>query len=128
MVTRMTPKMIKPKTQLTRTLTIEHTRIDHYNSVGVLVDGATSDYVPSQSLPLQASGIHNVAILTADQIAGRNSCQHYNDFSAGTPPVIVGDCQASGRQHADPAAAAGDDRSAASARTASASRPARPSR
>ena len=96
MVTRVTPKMIKPKTQLTRTLTIEHTRIDHYNSVGVLVDGATSDYVPSQSLPLQASGIHNVAILTADQIAGRNSCQHYNDFSAGTPPVIVGDCQASG--------------------------------
>ena len=96
MVTSVTPDKLKKKAPLTRTLTIAHTRIDHYNAAGILVDGATTDYVPSQSLPLQASGIHNVAILTADQIAGRNSCQHFNDFTAGTPPVIVGDCQASG--------------------------------
>jgi hypothetical protein len=96
MVTGATPGKIKPKTPLTRTLKIEGTRVDHYNAVGVLVDAATTDYTPLQSTPLEASGIHNVAILTGNQIAGRNSCQHFNDFTAGTPPVIVGNCQASG--------------------------------
>ena len=42
MVTRVTPDEIKPKTPLTRTLTIDHTRIDQYNAAGVLVDGATT--------------------------------------------------------------------------------------
>jgi hypothetical protein len=102
MVTRAKPDDIKAKTPLTRTLTIDHTRVDTYNAVGVLVDGATSDYTPSQSTPLTASGIHNVAVLTNDQISGRNSCQAYNDFTAGgqVDPIlgrlIVGDCQPSG--------------------------------
>src|SRR6185436_15612090 len=44
----------------------------------------------------------NVAVLTNDQIAGRNSCQAYDDFTAGgqVDPIlgrlIVGDCQPSG--------------------------------
>ena len=80
-----------------RTITIDHTRIEKYNAVGVLIDAATTDYSPAAPpAPLKASGVPIQAILIGDQIAGRNSCQHYNDFTAGTPPVIVGNCQASG--------------------------------
>ena len=80
-----------------RTITIDHTRIEKYNAVGVLIDAATTDYSPAAPpAPLNASGVPIQAILIGDQIAGRNSCQHYNDFTAGTPPVIVGNCQASG--------------------------------
>ncbi len=85
-----------------RTLTIDHTRVDHYNSVGILIDGATGDYSPSETSPLTASGVPNRGVLIADVIAGRNSCHHYNDFTAGgqTDPdlgrLIVGDCQPSG--------------------------------
>jgi hypothetical protein len=60
------------------TLTIDHTRVDHYNSAGVVVDGAG-----------------NTAVLTNDQIAGRNLCQNYNDPTAGGPTVIDGNCEAS---------------------------------
>src|SRR4029079_8997152 len=79
-----------------------HTRVDRYNSVGILIDGATGDYSPSQTSPLTASGGPNRGVLIADVIAGRNSCNHYNDFTAGgqTDPdqgrLIVGDCQPSG--------------------------------
>lgn len=62
-----------------RILTIDHTRVDRYNALGVLVEGAD-----------------NQAVLTGDQIAGRNLCQNYNDPTAGGPTVIDGDCQASG--------------------------------
>jgi hypothetical protein len=62
-----------------RALTIDHTRVDHYNAAGVVVQGAG-----------------NTAVLTNDQIAGRNLCQNYNDPTAGGPTVIDGDCQASG--------------------------------
>jgi hypothetical protein len=84
-----------------RTVTIDHTRIDHYNAVGVLVDGSTSDYTPGQPTPLVASGVRIRAILTSDQIAGRNSCQNFNDptvppAGVSNPTVIDGDCQASG--------------------------------
>jgi hypothetical protein len=79
-----------------RTITIDHTRVERYNAVGVLVDAATSDYSPSGTTPVQASGVPIRAILTSDQISGRNSCQNYNDPTAGGPTVIDGDCQASG--------------------------------
>jgi hypothetical protein len=77
-----------------RTLTIDHTRVDHYNSVGVLIDGATSDYKDGSIL--EASGVPNRGILTSDEIAGRNSCQNYNDPTAGGPTIIDGNCQPSG--------------------------------
>jgi hypothetical protein len=60
-------------------LTIDHTRVDHYNALGVL-----------------ATGAGNRAVLTNDQIAGRNLCQNYNDPTAGGPTVIDGDCEATG--------------------------------
>ena len=79
-----------------RTITIESTRVERYNSVGVLVDAATSDYSPSTATPIKASGVPLRAILRSDQISGRNSCQNYNDPNAGGPTVIDGNCQASG--------------------------------
>ena len=101
-VTRVKPNPGNRPPFAPRTLTIDHTRVDHYNSVGILIDGATGDYSPSQTSPLTASGVPNRGVLVADVIAGRNSCQHYNDFTAGgqTDPdlgrLIVGDCQPSG--------------------------------
>jgi hypothetical protein len=85
MVTRKTPPRNKPATLPTRTLTIDHTRIDQYNAVGVLVDGSTGYYLPTQSTPLVPSGVTNRAIITDSVIAGRNSCQAYNDFTVGDP-------------------------------------------
>jgi hypothetical protein len=59
-------------------LTVDHTRVDHYNALGVLVSDGD-----------------NRAVLTNDQISGRNLCQNYNDPTAGGPTVIDGDCEAS---------------------------------
>ncbi len=61
-----------------RVLTVDHSRIDRYNALGVLVDGAATQVV-----------------LSNDQIVGRNLCQNYNDPTAGGPTVIDGDCEAS---------------------------------
>ncbi|MGZ4310256.1 MAG: hypothetical protein ACXVRG_13075, partial [Gaiellaceae bacterium] len=102
MVTRVTPPKNKPATKPTRTLTIDSTRIEHYNAVGVLVDGSTGYYLPTQTTPLVASGIDNRVVIVNSNIAGRNSCQSYNDFTAGGQndpdlgKLIVGDCQPSG--------------------------------
>src|SRR5262249_27835987 len=47
-VTRATPTRAgTQKTYPVRTLTIDHTRIDTYNAVGVLVDGSTGNYSPN---------------------------------------------------------------------------------
>lgn len=88
-----------PQTYPLRTITIDHTRIDTYNSVGVLLDGSTGNYTPAQTTALTPSGVEIDGILTSDQIAGRNSCQNYDDPTAGGPTVIDGDCeyQAGGR-------------------------------
>ncbi len=102
MVTRVTPPKNKPTARPPRTLTINTTRIDHYNAVGVLVDSSTGYYLPTQTSPLVASGIENHAVIVNSQVTGRNSCQAYNDFTAGgqTDPdlgrLIAGDCQPSG--------------------------------
>jgi hypothetical protein len=82
-----------PRRATTRTLTIDHTRVDTYNAIGVLIDGATSDFSQYVDAPITPSGIVNHAVLTNDVIAGRNSCQNYNDPTAGGPTVIDGDCQ-----------------------------------
>jgi len=97
-VTAATPPAKPKKSPATRTLTIDHTRVDTYNAIGVLIDSATGDYSPYvvPSKPLTPSGIVNDAILTNDVIAGRNLCQNYNDPNAGGPTVIDGDCEASG--------------------------------
>jgi hypothetical protein len=95
-VTAAMPSAKAPKAPPVRTLTIDHTRVDKYNAIGVLIDSATGDYSPyiQPSAPLAPSGIVNHAILTNDVIAGRNLCQNYNDPTAGGPTVIDGDCEA----------------------------------
>src|SRR5215469_11663575 len=97
-VTRATQATAPTGAAAVRTLTIDHSRIDHYNAIGVLVDGATNDFSQYAQPPTQLnpSGVQNRAILTNDQVIGRNLCQNYNDPTAGGPTVIDGDCEATG--------------------------------
>src|SRR5215469_4966395 len=97
-VTRATPATAPTGSAAIRTLTVDHTRIDHYNAIGILIDGSTNDYSQYAEPPvsLVPSGIQNQAVLTNDQIIGRNLCQNYNDPTAGGPTVIDGDCEATG--------------------------------
>jgi hypothetical protein len=55
-----------------RDLVIESTRVDKYNKVGVLIDGATND-----TWPFTASGALNRGYFTADEIVGRTECVNY---------------------------------------------------
>lgn len=56
----------------TRTLSITSTRIDRYNRIGVLIDGARND-----APPLAPSGVINRGELNGDQIVGRTQCIDY---------------------------------------------------
>jgi hypothetical protein len=52
-----------------RPLLIDNTRVDHYNKLGVLIDGATND-----TPPLTASGVVNAATIRGSSIIGRTMC------------------------------------------------------
>ncbi len=66
-----------------RPLTIDHTRVDSYNKIGILIDGATGD-----ALPLDPSGVVNAGSLEADQVIGRVECLPFN--TPAPPPYILG--------------------------------------
>ena len=66
-----------------RRLEIDRTRVDKYNRVGILIDGAQNDFSP-----FTASGAVNWGVITASQIIGRTLCVNY----AGT-----GSCNAPGQ-------------------------------
>ena len=87
MVTRNKPPKNKPKVQPARTLTLDYTRIDHYNAVGLLVDGSTGTTCRRRRRRWSPRGSTTAAIVTNSQIIGRNSCQHYNDFTAAARPT-----------------------------------------
>ena len=53
-------------------LTIDNTRIDRYNKIGVLEDAATGD-----TPPLTASGVDNRVTITQSHIIGRIKCQNF---------------------------------------------------
>jgi hypothetical protein len=55
-----------------RKLVIDHTRIDKYNKIGVLIDGAQND-----TAPLIRSGTIDWGVITASQIVGRTECIEY---------------------------------------------------
>jgi hypothetical protein len=55
-----------------RKLTIERTRVDKYNKIGILIDGATND-----AAPFTASGTIDSATVSASQIVGRTECVNY---------------------------------------------------
>ena len=64
-----------------RTLTIDHTRVDHYNAVGVLVDGATGDYSQYAAPPAALVPSRLPEPGRADRRPDhrpRNLCRNYN--------------------------------------------------
>ncbi len=66
-----------------RPLTIDHTRVDSYNKLGILIDGGTTD-----GLPVEPSGVVNAGHLEADQVIGRVECLPFNTPKA--PPYVLG--------------------------------------
>ena len=55
-----------------RQLIIDRTRVDKYNRIGVLIDGAQTD-----SAPFIPSGVVNRGTITASQIVGRTECVNF---------------------------------------------------
>jgi hypothetical protein len=66
-----------------RPLVIDHTRVDEYNKVGILISGATGE-----STPLTSSGVVNSAVLESDQVIGRVQCLPFN--TPTPPPYVLG--------------------------------------
>jgi hypothetical protein len=71
-VAQMTAAPSPPAGATARSLLIDHSRVDQYNTVGVLVDGATGD-----TPPLTASGIVNSATIRSSSIIGRLECTNF---------------------------------------------------
>ena len=67
----------------TRTLTITQSRVEQYNRIGVLIDGATND-----AAPFLRSGVVNRGIITSNSIVGRLLCTNFRQ---------TGNCSASGQ-------------------------------
>ena len=64
-----------------RKLEIDRTRVDKYNRVGILIDGAQNDFAP-----FVASGAVNWGVITATQIIGRTQCSNF--AGTGTAPPV----------------------------------------
>ena len=67
----------------TRTLTITQSRVEQYNRIGVLIDGASND-----AAPFLRSGVVNRGIITTNSIVGRLLCTNFQQ---------TGNCSASGQ-------------------------------
>ena len=67
-----------------RRLEITRTRVDKYNRVGVLIDGAQNDFAPFSS-----SGTVNWGVITASQIIGRTLCVNYAGTGSCNTPGLV---------------------------------------
>jgi hypothetical protein len=63
---------------------IDHTRIDKYNSTGVLLDGATGD-----TPPLTPSGAVTQGTLSQDQIVGRTLCVDFLSNGDCSNPTLA---------------------------------------
>src|SRR5262249_52319409 len=72
-----------PTTGGPRVLKIDHTRVDRYNKIGILIDAGTGG-----GLPLNPSGVVNSAVLTGDQVIGRVQCLTFN--TPTPPPYVLG--------------------------------------
>jgi hypothetical protein len=74
-----------------RRLEINRTRVDKYNKIGVLIDGAEGD-----NAPFTASGTVDWGVITASQIIGRTVCINYQGTgncsinTTPTPPIGPG--------------------------------------
>ncbi|WP_157591773.1 Ig-like domain-containing protein [Solirubrobacter soli] len=83
-IAQVTANTSNPQGATTRTLTVSQTRVERYNRVGVLIDGATNDLAP-----YTASGIVNRGVLANNSIVGRLVCTNFttdgNCSSTGSP-------------------------------------------
>jgi hypothetical protein len=66
-----------------RLLKIDHTRVDRYNKIGILIDAGSGG-----GLPLNPSGVVNSAVLSASQVVGRVQCRTFN--TPTPPPYVLG--------------------------------------
>jgi hypothetical protein len=64
-----------------RKLVIDRTRVDKYNKIGILIDGAQND-----AAPFLASGAINWGVITASQVIGRTECVNY--AGTGSCPTV----------------------------------------
>ena len=67
-----------------RRLEIDRTRVDKYNRVGILIDGAQNDFAP-----FIASGTVNWGVITASQVIGRTLCVNYAGTGSCNTPSLV---------------------------------------
>ncbi len=67
-----------------RRLEIDRTRVDKYNRVGILIDGAQNDFAP-----FMASGTINWGVITASQVIGRTLCVNYAGTGSCNTPGLV---------------------------------------
>ena len=71
-VAQVTAASSAPPGAQPRPLLIDNTRVDKYNKLGVLIDGATND-----APPLTASGVVNSATIRGSSIIGRTQCINF---------------------------------------------------
>ena len=72
-VAQVTSAMSPPPGAQPRPLLIDDSRVDHYNKLGVLIDGATND-----TPPLTPSGVVNAATIRGSSIIGRTQCINFS--------------------------------------------------
>ena len=82
-IAQVTAADSRPAGSAPRILTIDHTRVDRYNKIGILIDGSTGG-----SLPLSPSGVVNSGVLVGNQVVGRVQCKTFN--TPTPPPFILG--------------------------------------
>ena len=71
-------------------LKIDHTRIDRYNKVGILIDSGINE-----GSPPRPSGIVNRGVLIGTQVIGRVQCRTFN--TPTPPPYVLGGAGATPR-------------------------------
>ena len=69
---QVTAATVTPAQTGTRVLTLDATRVDGYNTAGVLISGATGE-----TPPLTNSGVVNRAVISNSQVVGRTQCVNY---------------------------------------------------
>jgi hypothetical protein len=83
-VAMVTGALTSPAGTSPRTLTVSQSRIERYNRVGVLIDGATNDLAP-----YSPSGMPNRGVLSSNAIVGKLLCTNFtsngNCTSSGSP-------------------------------------------
>jgi hypothetical protein len=82
-IAQVTAAATPPADAAPRPLVIDHTRVDEYNKVGILISGATGEVTP-----LTSSGVVNSGVLEADQVIGRVQCLPFN--TPTPPPYVLG--------------------------------------